>query len=189
MDTINARFLAGGPANNLASAGVLVRTFDDITDPTKPWLPCPPNFHGCFKYAGLFSVSILWPRHTGIYDTGRGGLVLRGERLRTLCFYAGDGTTMSKVSEQGGGALSFATSPAPSRGAARSHRAACARVWRRRAATRTTSSSSARRSGCTSSPRPWRPSAPFPAYCVFGRAFEHTNSDFQWNAARGAARA
>ena len=31
--------------------------------------------------------------------------------------------------------------------------------------------------------------APFPAYCVFGRVFEHTNSDFQWNAARGAARA
>ena len=111
VDAINARFLAGGPANNLASAGVLVRTFDDITDPTKPWLPCPPNFHGCFKYAGLFSVSILWPRHTGIYDTGRGGLVLRGERLRTLCFYAGDGTTMSKVSKEGGPCPEFCHQP------------------------------------------------------------------------------
>ena len=31
--------------------------------------------------------------------------------------------------------------------------------------------------------------AAFPAYCVFGWVFEHTNSGFQWNAARGAARA
>ena len=34
-----------------------------------------------------------------------------------------------------------------------------------------------------------RLSHPIPiAYCVFGRGFEHTNSDFQWSAARGAAR-
>ena len=34
-----------------------------------------------------------------------------------------------------------------------------------------------------------QPAAAFPAYCVFGWVFEHTNSGFQWNAARGAARA
>jgi len=28
-------------SNDLASAGVLVRVFDDLTDPKRPWLPCP----------------------------------------------------------------------------------------------------------------------------------------------------
>lgn len=100
VSTINARFGAGHAADDLASAGVLVRVFDDLTDPARPWLPCPkdvPWLASCARFSDHFSASLIWPGHTEVYTTGRGGFVLRPEAVRPMCFYPGDGYTMSKA--------------------------------------------------------------------------------------------
>jgi hypothetical protein len=100
LTTINARFSSGHVTDDLATAGVLVRVFDDLTDPARPWLPCPrdvASLSSCARFSDHFSASLIWPGHTQVYTTGRGGFVLRPEAVRPLCFYHGDGYTMSKA--------------------------------------------------------------------------------------------
>lgn len=111
VDVINSRFSGGHASSDLASAGVLVRVFDDLTDPERPWLPCPrdkPWLAGCARFSDHFSASLVWPGHTEVYTTGRGGFVLRPTAVRQVCFYHMDGTTMSKA---GNPCPEFCTSP------------------------------------------------------------------------------
>merc|ERR1711865_356491 len=63
VQTINRRFTAGHPSNELASAGVLLHQFDDLGDPMQNWLPCPKKCWGkqcwCAKFSDRFSCSVI----------------------------------------------------------------------------------------------------------------------------------
>ena len=100
LDDINGRFIAGGPTDELERAGVLVRSFDGLEYPNKPWLPCPkdqPRLHMCAALSDRFPASLIWPEHTEVYKgTGEGGLVIRAQAANIRCSYHGDGFTMSK---------------------------------------------------------------------------------------------
>ena len=100
LDLINARFIAGRPTNDLASAGVLVRTIDGLEDPVQPWMPCASGekwLAMCSRFNNRFPTSLLWPGHTEIYrGSDQGGFVLRSTEARVQCAYHADGTTMSK---------------------------------------------------------------------------------------------
>ena len=105
VDDINGRFTLGKPSPDLESAGVLVRAFDGLEYPLKPWLPCPkdqPWLRMCASKADRFPTSLLWPQHTETYKgkgTGMGGVVIRPHAAKIKCSYHGDGFTMSKGGE------------------------------------------------------------------------------------------
>lgn len=97
IDALNARFEGGRPTDDLTTAGVLMRTFDGLEHPRRPWEPCPVGqgeFSMCSRYRDRFPSSLVWPGHTGIY--GECGVVIRPSAVRVRCAYSKDGTTMSK---------------------------------------------------------------------------------------------
>lgn len=100
VQRLNERFANGFETNDIARAGVLMRAFDGLELPYKPWMPCPTNvgpLHMCSKYRDRFPTSLVWPGHTVVYlGLGQGGLVIRPSCAFPRCMYHGDGTTMSK---------------------------------------------------------------------------------------------
>lgn len=98
MDEINDRFLGGGPNNDVRKAGVLMRAFDEITHPEKPWEPCPQVWKGrplmCGKFGDRFPSTIIYPGQVQIYSKGSGGFVIRPSTAEILCSYDHDGLTM-----------------------------------------------------------------------------------------------
>ena len=103
LDTINNRFLAGHPTDDLSAAGVLIRTFDGLEDPVVPWQPCPLGVGWlamCARFRDRFPTSLLWPQHVNIYKgVDQGGMVIRAADAQPRCSYHMDGTTMSKGGE------------------------------------------------------------------------------------------
>ena len=98
VDAINARFAQGGPSDDIARAGVLIRAFDEITHPELPWLPCPMVWKGralsCGKFGDRFPSTLLYPGQTDIYSKGEGGFVINPSGVAILCSYDHDGLTM-----------------------------------------------------------------------------------------------
>lgn len=77
---------------------MLLRTFDEITHPEKPWEPCPLVWNGrplmCGKFGDRFPASIVYPGKLQIYSKGAGGFVVRPSAVEILCSYDHDGLTM-----------------------------------------------------------------------------------------------
>lgn len=96
VEQINLRFTQGGPGPNLATAGVLVHTFDDITDMSMPWLPCHES-RWCGNLRDRFATSLLYPGHGDVYSKGDGGFVINPTAAKILCSYHGDGHSMAKA--------------------------------------------------------------------------------------------
>ena len=101
VDQINLRFSHGGPSASLATAGVLVHTFDDITDTVQPWLPCHEG-RWCGNLRDRFAASLLHPGYADIYSKGEGGFVINPDAAHMLCSYHGDGHSMAKACEEPG---------------------------------------------------------------------------------------
>lgn len=108
LSAINLRFLHGHPTNDIAEAGVIMRAFDGLENPWRPWEPCPqdnPSLAMCARFADRFPTSLVWPGHTSVYTgNGDGGLIIRPDAFKAhsppfKCAYHGDGTTMSKGNE------------------------------------------------------------------------------------------
>ena len=86
----------------MTSAGVLVRQFDSLSDPTHPWLPCPEDWW-CAAYHDVWPASIISAQVRNLYFTmGKGGLVL-APTVRFNCVYPGDGNSMGNVDSGNGG--------------------------------------------------------------------------------------
>mmetsp|Transcript_68415 Transcript_68415/g.204963 ORF Transcript_68415/g.204963 Transcript_68415/m.204963 type:complete len:291 (+) Transcript_68415:527-1399(+) len=96
--SINERFINGGPNDDIAQAGVLMRAFDEITHPELPWLPCPMEWKGrpvaCGKYGDRFPSTLIFPGQTDIYSKGNGGFIIRPSTTEVFCSYDHDGLTM-----------------------------------------------------------------------------------------------
>ena len=101
VDQINLRFSHGGPSASLATAGVLVHTFDDITDTVQPWLPCHEG-RWCGNLRDRFAASLLHPGYADIYSKGEGGFVVNANAVDMLCSYHGDGHSMAKACDEPG---------------------------------------------------------------------------------------
>lgn len=111
VDQMNAAFAAGQPSNTVAAAGVLVRQFDSLDDPARPWLPCHAEGAWCTQFADRWATSIIsneqrhlyydpWPGPNG--GKGVGGMVLTSS-AKVLCAYPEDGNSMGKVCSPLGG--------------------------------------------------------------------------------------
>ena len=98
VDAINSRLAHGGPTDDITQAGVLIRTFDEITHPELPWLPCPMTWKdrrlSCGKFGDRFPSTIIYPGKTDIYSKGEGGFIIRPTEVDMLCSYDHDGLTM-----------------------------------------------------------------------------------------------
>lgn len=102
---LNNRFAGGTPSNDIARAGVLVRQFDSLDDPARPWLPCPlkGTQSWCAKFSDRWATSIISNRARVLYfetdfnkdngHSGVGGLVLSPD-VQIYCAYADDGNSM-----------------------------------------------------------------------------------------------
>ncbi|KAL1505014.1 hypothetical protein AB1Y20_008777 [Prymnesium parvum] len=96
LELINLRFAGGGPSAALGTAGVLLHTFDDITDAASPWLPCH-EARWCGNLRDRFAASLVYRSHSHVYSKGEGGFVVDPDRARVLCSYHGDGHSMAKA--------------------------------------------------------------------------------------------
>ena len=101
VDQINIRFNEGGPTADIAKAGVLVHTFDDITDSVHPWLPCPET-RWCGRLRDRFAASLIYPPLRDVYSKGDGGFVVNPKHAKVLCSYHGDGHSMAKSCDRPG---------------------------------------------------------------------------------------
>ena len=100
IDELNARWLAGRAASDLASAGIVVHVVDGQEAPGKPWLPdasSPVGDH--------FAVSIVNAAHPDVYEGGQGpksrapGMVLASTpamQQRISCAYNRDAGSNNK---------------------------------------------------------------------------------------------
>ena len=77
---LNARFAQGRPSDDIATAGVLIRQFDSLSNEGKPWLPCrgSGSLEWCRKYGDRFPSSIVNQEARKLYygESGIGGFVL-----------------------------------------------------------------------------------------------------------------
>ena len=110
--TLNARFHAGGPRGasiGLASAGVLVSQFDELSDKDRPWEHTADNRYSAFSdrksamllYSGMPEASDAWMSGAiPIFTKEAGGFVLRPSVFEgtggLLCSYAYDSHTFGK---------------------------------------------------------------------------------------------
>ena len=96
LNTINERFMGGGPSSSLEAAGVLVHSFD-IWDGgfERPWLPCAEN-RWCSQYSDRMPATIITPGHTRYFTNGAGGFVVRPALAQVRCCYSRDGHTTTK---------------------------------------------------------------------------------------------
>ena len=106
-ELLNSRFANGVPSNDIAQAGVLVRQFDTLDDPGRPWRPCPtegPN-SWCKQFSDRWATSIISNDARVMYfeteandargSSGVGGLVLSPD-VQIYCAYANDGNSMDQ---------------------------------------------------------------------------------------------
>ena len=94
VDDLNTRFDEGQPSAAFESAGLLVRIFDQRSDPDSPWTNCESV--GC-AYGDIISASIINRRLPAVYHlrgTTFAGTILRTDGLRIQCSYSRDGYTM-----------------------------------------------------------------------------------------------
>lgn len=98
---MNQRFRDGASSNDLAQAGVLLRQFDALDDPAKPWLPCPHTgpTAWCASLSDRWAASVVntHARHLYLYD--KGGLVLF-DQPTLFCACPEDCNSQSKVCEK-----------------------------------------------------------------------------------------
>lgn len=80
IDGLNARFAAAHPSSDLNVAGVIMRAFDDLSNPGREWEPCVK----C-KSPNRFPTSLAFPGHTDIYSNGPGGWIIRPIGVGILC--------------------------------------------------------------------------------------------------------
>lgn len=93
ISRINARFEFAQPSNDLDIAGVLVHTFDEISNGYEPWAPCKSG--GCAaKFSDRFPCSIIYDGITNMYKGTSGGFVIAPAAAHVLCSYSRDGLTM-----------------------------------------------------------------------------------------------
>lgn len=88
VDTLNARYLHAHASNDLRLAGVIVRAWDGLSAPGRPWEPCEEN-QFCARYRDRFATSIIYPGHPETYASG--GFILRPEMMDLNCAYSADG--------------------------------------------------------------------------------------------------
>ena len=86
--TLNARFTNAKPSNDLSQAGVVIRAWDGLSAPGRPWEPCEAG-QFCQRFSDRFATSIVYPGHPETYAPG--GFVLRPEALELNCAYYADG--------------------------------------------------------------------------------------------------
>lgn len=99
VEMLNQRYKEGGGAamrsdDDLERAGVLVRQFDMLEDPERPWLPCPrvgPH-SWCKAQADRWAASLVHALNHELSST-QGGLVL-APTITLNCAYAADGNSM-----------------------------------------------------------------------------------------------
>ena len=102
---LNDRFAHGEPSNDIAQAGVLVRQFDTLDNPARPWRPCPLKGSNswCAKFSDRWATSIISNDARVMYfetdanrargSSGVGGMVLSPD-VQIYCAYANDGNSM-----------------------------------------------------------------------------------------------
>ena len=103
---INARFIGGGPYDDVRSAGVAMHQFDDLEDRDQAWRPCTSGW--CAKYGDRISASLVNKRSPptpdgdiGLFKDSEGvfsgGFVADPSKTEVLCSYPGDGGTMDRL--------------------------------------------------------------------------------------------
>ena len=95
LHRINNRFALGHASSNLSLAGVLMHQFDGTTDPTHPWLPCPPQ-QWCNAFSDRISASLINRRIPFLFKEGGVGIILAPSKTKLRCSYFGDGGTMPR---------------------------------------------------------------------------------------------
>ena len=114
---LNRRFAAGRPSNDLAAAGVVIHSFDQMDNREDPWNGCRQGW--CAGFKDRFSVSVMSKRRPHYYQMAMGGFVLSPMELANnsasiFCAWAYDAGTMGQ-SEHGCVGSGQCTQPGQSR--------------------------------------------------------------------------
>jgi len=101
--TLNHQFEYGHPADDIATNGVLLRQFDDLSagsmnhDGTgELWKPCPRSAW-CGHYHAQWPASIVSTHVRHTYYVSRGGMLLNPHLVDFFCIYNDDGNSMGKT--------------------------------------------------------------------------------------------
>lgn len=132
MDELNRRYQLGRPSSDLASAGVVLHTFDELDDRDEPWLPISRTHPdercslvlSCSEVTDRLCASIVWAglagelrRHLFFERKGGaffGGFVFSPAHNLLNCAYGGDGGTNRKRCSPPGRSSSCVPGPLPS---------------------------------------------------------------------------
>ena len=96
MAKLNSRFRAAESSNDMTKVGIIMRAWDGLNAPGRPWAPCQAN-QFCARYRDRFATSIIYPGYGDVYATEGGGLVIRPEEVELNCAYYSDGGSQGAI--------------------------------------------------------------------------------------------
>lgn len=94
---LNARFQAGQPSSNLASAGVLIHQFEYVKHRHGAlWEPCPAT-DPCLRMADRFSSAMISRAAQHMFSKTQPGFVVNESAVRLLCAWAFDANSRERL--------------------------------------------------------------------------------------------
>ena len=97
LANLNARFQAGQPSSNLASAGVLIHQFEYVKHRHGAlWEPCPAT-DPCSRMADRFSSAMISRAAQLIFSKTQPGFVVNESAVRLLCAWAFDANSRERL--------------------------------------------------------------------------------------------